>query len=418
MNWELWGPPLVALGVGLIGGAVVVLRARGGHSGLAEQAAAEDLQAKKAQLIEQLKQLDADREKMPDAAWQADRDALLVQAADVLRRMEAPAPAVAAAPPVSRGRALAWALAVPLCALAFGYVVVRYATPRPEGGSMTGGSATEGVPKAADPALEAAKAAYAQNPSDLAALNVVTYDALLNRDFERSMALIEEARALNAKDADVQIHIAVLQLAVGMVDKAVLSLDESLAQRPQSGRAWLWMSLARLQSGQREQAQEAVAKALSLELRGDETAFARSIEAELKKPAAAPGATASGGGATAGAAAMAVGEGSVTRFAGSVRLADGKAVSGQKVLFVTVYRNAQGTPPPVSSKRLDPNQVPTAIRFTENDLLMGGEWPEQVWVRARLDADGAPGAGPGDLDSPLVGPITLGQEGVELILGG
>jgi hypothetical protein len=62
--------------------------------------------------------------------------------------------------------------------------------------------------------------------------------------------------------------------------------------------------------------------------------------------------------------------------------------------------------------------VPTAIRFTENDLLMGGEWPEQVWVRARLDADGAPGAGPGDLDSPLVGPITLGQEGVELILGG
>jgi hypothetical protein len=150
----------------------------------------------------------------------------------------------------------------------------------------------------------------------------------------------------------------------------------------------------------------------------NEGAVSADLEAELKKPAAAPGATASGGGATAGAAAMAVGEGSVTRFAGSVRLADGKAVSGQKVLFVTVYRNAQGTPPPVSSKRLDPNQVPTAIRFTENDLLMGGEWPEQVWVRARLDADGAPGAGPGDLDSPLVGPITLGQEGVELILGG
>ena len=50
--------------------------------------------------------------------------------------------------------------------------------------------------------------------------------------------------------------------------------------------------------------------------------------------------------------------------------------------------------------------------------MMGGTWPEQVWLFARLDADGAPGSSDGDVESAHLGPLAPGSLALDLVIGG
>jgi hypothetical protein len=55
----------------------------------------------------------------------------------------------------------------------------------------------------------------------------------------------------------------------------------------------------------------------------------------------------------------------------------------------------------------------------DTNLTFGGDWPEEVWLRARLDLDGDPMTrDAADLESPVLGPVGPGSEGLELVLGG
>jgi hypothetical protein len=47
-------------------------------------------------------------------------------------------------------------------------------------------------------------------------------------------------------------------------------------------------------------------------------------------------------------------------------------------------------------------------------MMLGGQWPEEVWILARLDADGQPGRSEGDVESAVLGPLTAGASGLEL----
>ena len=444
MNWQVWGPPLLVLAVAIIVGMALALRARlvAAPSRLARE---EDLLARKATLIEEIRALEGDRGKLEEAEFQARREELIGAAAaaiedlDAVEQGSAPSDdARPSAPQRSRVSAVAYISGAVGFFVLLGFLLVQFSSPRTGGGSMTGGSAggAMGGGSAAPPspeeqaliaAIEAAKKTLETEPDNLAALNTLTYDALLSRNFEGAMSYLDRARVIAPTDPDVLVHLAVLQVAVGMHDKAEVALAQVIVSHPGSGKARLWHALVLLQTGQAEAAAAEADEAIKLGLRPDEASFARSLAAEArnptpKAPASASGAPMAGGASGAGGSsgmAMAVSEGSTTRFSGKVSLAPGVSTDQAKVLFVTVYRNAQGSPPPVSSKRLSPTAAPTELRFTENDLLMGGaEWPAEVWVRARLDADGQPGSGPGDVDSPLVGPIHAGDSGVELILGG
>ncbi|MFM2249033.1 MAG: hypothetical protein RL071_5108, partial [Pseudomonadota bacterium] len=86
--------------------------------------------------------------------------------------------------------------------------------------------------------------------------------------------------------------------------------------------------------------------------------------------------------------------------------------------FVMVYRNGEGRPPPVATAKLSRDGLPWSFQFEQGHAMMGGGWPEQVWIKARLDADGQPGASAGDVDSALMGPFAIGATGVELVIGG
>ena len=68
------------------------------------------LAARKASLVEQLREHDGDRHKTDDSAWLVRREALLTEASDVLRQLEEGVPETAAEAPTTAGRkvTLAW----------------------------------------------------------------------------------------------------------------------------------------------------------------------------------------------------------------------------------------------------------------------------------------------------------------------
>ena len=66
-----------------------------------------------------------------------------------------------------------------------------------------------------------------------------------------------------------------------------------------------------------------------------------------------------------------------------------------------------------------PATLPAEFTVTDADMMMGGAWPDEVWIEARLDADGDAMTKTGaDLRSGLVGPLTSGETGLSVVLGG
>ena len=48
---------------------------------------------------------------------------------------------------------------------------------------------------------------------------------------------------------EVQTHLAVLQIAVGMFDRADAALEKALATKPDFGEAWIWRGVVALNRG-------------------------------------------------------------------------------------------------------------------------------------------------------------------------
>jgi hypothetical protein len=219
----------------------------------------------------------------------------------------------------------------------------------------------------------------------------------------------------------VQVHLGILQLAVGMTDRAQPAFEKAAAAQPDAGKPRLWLGLLYLQTGQRELASQTLTEALSKGLRPDEAGFAQSLLMEARQPAPAAGASGPmAGGPPAAAGAGAGGPVSTEpRLSGTITLADGVAADPSKRVFLIVHRNEQGAGPPLAVKPMSAADLPATFSLTDADQMMSkGPWPEQVWVFARLDADGVAGSGPGDLESQKLGPLSPGTDGVALVVGG
>ena len=440
-GFETWGPPAVVLGLGVIIGVVVALRSRGeAVDGDPRQAERESLVARKQSLIEQIRGLDAERGRNSVAELATRKDALIDEAAAVLAAIDAldaapdAAPGDAASPaapgaPVQWGNRAVWAVGVVGFFVLLGIGLTEFTRPR-NGGSMTGGDAVEatnagraGVGGAASsPAraaaskrLAAAEAAATANPEDLGALNALTFEALLLRDFQTAMDTVERARIIAPDDPDVQVHLGILQLAVGMTERAEPAFEKAAADQPDAGKPRLWLGLLQLQTERRELAAQTLTEALGKGLREDEAGFAQSLLLEARQPAPAAGAMPAGAapGAAPGAEVS-----SAPRLSGRMTLADGVEADPAKRVFLIVHRNEAGKGPPLAVRPLSAAELPATFTLTDADQMMSkGPWPEQVWVFARLDADGVAGSGPGDLESAKLGPLSPGTEGVELVIG-
>ena len=67
--------------------------------------------------------------------------------------------------------------------------------------------------------------------------------------------------------------------------------------------------------------------------------------------------------------------------------------------------------------RIEPSGFPLSFSVSDADMMMGGEWPEEVWISARLDVDGnAMTRSEGDMESLMLGPVSSGTVDIALTL--
>jgi len=386
--------PLVVLCVGLASGLVMVILTRGGG----RQDRRAELRAKKDSLIDQLRSLRANRPKLDAAEFQRRWDQLLDEAARALRDMEQSQenPEIGGVPVDGAQRSrFSWATVL----LGLGFFAVlgaglsQYAVPRLEGGSLTGTDLSGAMDRQAQ--LDAAEAALVDDPDDLDALNLLTYSALQAGDLGAAMKWMDRCRKVDEDHPEVRTHLAMLQLSIGMRDKAVVELDAALQADPALSKALFWRGLAALRSGERDLAAGYMERALEAASTSEERQQASQGLMEARRPPAQ------------------------VMLRGKLSLADGVAMPGQGVLFIMVRRSADGAGPPVAAVRLDPRGVPGSFSVTDRDLMMGGAWPDQVWVEARVDTDGNPMTkSPADLLAARVGPFGPKSTAAELVLGG
>ncbi len=426
MDWQTWGPPLVVLSLGVAVGLGLALSAGGKRAADDERLARiEDLEAKKAALMEQIRTLDADRDKLGEAEYALRRDALVAEAAAVLAELErvesTPAAVVAvekaattsgSSSKMSPFAAGLWAGGVLLFFGVLAVFLTSSSSERAQGGSMTGGSEGRDAPINAE--VADAQSRLEQNENDLEALHIITYDALLRRDLENAMQYVERERVLDPNAPELHVHLSILQLSVGMLDRAETELQQAISGRPEWGRPHLWLGLVRLYQERTDEAITEVEKSLELGLRVDEQQFARQLLADARNPR--PAAAAAPAQASASGPMYAGQGGGAPMLVGTVAKPDGDFPPDQ-VVFLAVYRTetASAPPPPVATARLTVADLPFEFKFEEGHSMTGGPWPEQVWVKARIDGDGQVGkSASGDVDSNLLGPVKIGSEGLVL----
>jgi hypothetical protein len=420
VDWATWGPPLAVLLLGIVGGLVLV--ARGGARAEGDLRLA-NLEVRRQVLMNSLRELEADQAKLDPAEYAVQRTALVEEAAAVLRQIDAPVSAASAAAPASAprvggSRAFAWAAGALAFFVLSGVVLQQAMAPRRDGGSMTGNQDLGGGAEAAqDARVQRAEAALAKNPNDLDAINLLTRVAIETQDLQSAMALLDRGRAINPADPGVLTHFAALQVFIGRFDAAEAQLRQVLAAAPGQSEAKLWLSVARANQGDLVEA-EAIAQGLADDTTAsaEDRQNARALLSSFAAAKAQLSAQAAGGVGEPGAetSESPPAEAGPAKVKGTVT---GDVAPGG-VLFVYVRRSETPGGPPLAAKRVPNWQLPYEFSLGEADLIQGGEWPEQVWVSAKVSRSGDPmQRSPEDVASAVVGPVTPGTEGVALVLG-
>ena len=396
MDWNVWGAPFVVLAVGMVVGLVLALQSRG----TARRRSADEAWALKESLVDQLRSLRADQDKMPDGVFDERFARLLDSAAQALKDAEEaetepeplPAPPPRPTQPVSWARRAGWGVATLLFFTAVGFAL-RGATSDRSGGSMTGGDRIG--PTAISKRLKQLKAAHEEDPQAIAPINELTHIALQQSDFGGAMAWIDKARAIAPDHPEVRTHLAILQASIGMNNRAKAELEAALEGDPTLSKAHLWLGLLALRAGDRAEAVVSLEAALEHAANGEDRTMASRALGEARRPPA------------------------VTKLRGSLAFAPGVTAPSGGALFVIARTDPTGGGPPVAAVRLDPRGVPGSFSMTDRDIMMGGPWPEQVWVEARIDGDGDPTTrSPDDLTALPAGPFSPGAEGANLVLQG
>jgi tetratricopeptide (TPR) repeat protein len=471
-----WAPALWATAGGLLLGVVAALWARRGPvlpdaapDADRKRARLLDLRARKALLVEQLRDLHDMAEVRLGSAVPEEAARLEQQAAAVLREIEA---AEAEAPPAEtrvdamtvrraeRRGAIQGALAASAVALV-AFLLGRSTGPRPEGGSMTGGPVSTGqtatgqtatgqtapmgeraVPKALQPKpsprVDAARASLAAEPGSLpkkAELGWALLEAEGWIDAYRNASEILEA---DPGHPDGLVQTAIVRLRMGQVDLAASMIEKALARDPKHPGALGYRGIVKFQRGDRDgakadwQAAAAVAPGEGYEelvqmaenggslpgMGGGHPGTTGGAGGGVGAGAAvsAGGGGAAGGGGVAGST-TASGAGGSARVSGQVEIAEGAAAPSGGVLFLVARRPGQERGPPAATKKIPSPTFPLAFDLGPENVMMGGGMPEEMMLSARWDEDGDPlSRGPSDREGRVEGLVAPGESGLRIVI--
>lgn len=373
MDWEVWGPPIGVLVVSTVIGGIIAVKMKGEETIDSEGRKAE-LLAQKKQLLEAIRELDADQSKMDSAVYQQERERLISTASVVLKKLEEDDGKIEKEE-VAKGigfKALAsYLTGTMLFFFLVGMLITKYSAPRKEGGVMTGEKSSQATAPQVDweairgERLAKANAILVSDPNNIDALNILTYDALWQRDMNSAMTHMEKVRVQKPDSPDFLVHLAILQLTVGMTERAEIGFNQALEKQEDFAKAKLWKAYMLAAMDKKAEA-KALLDSITTEMSWEEeTFFLENLKEELNAPP--------------------------PMITGQVVMLEGeKELEGSTkgTLFIIAQRSAVGGGPPVAVKKINNPQFPLQFELGKKDMVMGGQWPELVFVSARIDLDG------------------------------
>ena len=403
MDWTVWGPPIAVLALGAVGGVVFALL--GGGRWRHDPRTA-DLEMRREVLMNRLRDLEADKDKIDEHDYHHTRHELVEQTAAILRELEeGPAePAVAEAPAKGGSRHLGWYLAGLVVFFAVAGVALQAAlAPRVGDQTMTGNAQSAGGSMNAEDPVAEARAAFEADPTDLAALNQLTKWALYTQDLDEAMALIDKGRAIDETDPGVVVHLAALRAMIGRHDQALADLETVEDALP--AEVAIWRAIVAMQAGDAAEGADQLRTAVQVADDPLDREFAAFLLSDLMRvQAGAPSEkTFDDSGEVFSEEPEAVLTATVT--------AEG-AVEPGGVLYVYVRTSPVPAGPPAVARRIPDWQLPMETGLGLGDLLpfAGGQFPEPAYVQAKLARSGDPRQPmEGDLKSEVVGPVSAGE---------
>lgn len=381
LSSDVWTLPIAMLVAGLAAGLFFAFRTERSEEGASNEA---ELLALKERHMEALRELEADKEKLSHTDYQAQREVLLQKAENVVRQIkegsDSTVPHVQSWTESTRSDIGTVFFLVVGCLMALG--LYRYAKDRGEGETLTGASMETKVSDYRQ-SLRSANATLEREPTNVEALHLLTYDALLNRKLQEAMKHIEVLRTQNVEDAELLVHLGILKLAIQSYDKALDDFNAAVALDPELGKAYLWRALLYSNNKENEKALTDAKKALPLVTLIEEKRFLSSLMDEINKPPPI--------------------------VSGRVNIAS----PSTGVVFVIARRAKEGGGPPVAVGRYMPSQS-LSFALGKGNMVMGGMWPEEIWLEARLDVDGNVMTKDDARSSEVIGPISGVQDSLVL----
>lgn len=408
-----WTSAIAILAGGLFLGALVVFffsrRKSTSPANVIPDLERKDLEAKRDSLVAQLRVLDEENVE--------ERMRLEAETADVLRKLDnapqAPRPAPrpggedrgdAARPamnPAMKGFLWGAGSFAALAGLAF--LVMNQATPRQEGGSLTGDiPMTQPQAPQPNPIVMQLEAAVQKDPDNLQLRNDLA-QAYLETD--NLMAVFEQTKYVLAKsptDSRALTFQALVRMAMGEAEVATQMLQQATKSDPKNLDGWVSLAWVYVQQNKLDDAEKMIAEAAKQS--PNDQARLEDVFRQMKAQAA--GAPAEPTAAQMASGQLPAGHPPIDGAPAPVQAqtaarpaapADGRSVSvtleldpaaAQKsgVLFV-MARNPMGGPP-VAVKRMQVTSFPITFDFGSADSMMGQPLPDKFRLEARLDSDG------------------------------
>jgi len=384
MNWDLMALPLGVIVVAIVLALVLIptIADDRDEEAKARKARIKVLLEVKARLKDQVRGMEPGDE----------RDALVASGRELLAELEALGhnQKKAAASPVSQTRGLM--AFVVLTAVVFVVLSVqlvkRESTERMDDAQTTA--------RLAHMKLERAKAALEENPEDLSALKVLVRRAILDADMGTAMNLFMRAESLAPEDSDLEVYASALAIMVGMPDRAFARLDPLLEEDPTHVEALWWKGIAFASMERFDEAKLSLKSVIAHGPGTEEASLAAGVIAEIE-----------------------VATNVEVHAAGNVEWAEGALLPQGGVLYVAALRAPVDGGPPLAAARFPRFEFPKKFALTAANMPMGGEWPEEFWMRVRIDVDGDPMTkSASDVKTEILGPFERGNQEISIRLGG